>query len=235
EEQRAAVERALELGVNYFDTAGDYGHGAGETNLGRILKELRASPMVAAKIEVWPDDLSDIAGAVVRRTEESLRRLQLEQVEAILVHNEPVAVPQPYSTGWNPLSVEQFTGPGGAIDGLERLRASGKAKLIGFTCARGEPDAMRQVLDARKVDVINVWFNLMNPTAGYKSDGLSVPRDFGQIMDHAAKLNVGVAVFRPLAGGALTGQATGAEQRHRLAGGLNAREPGPYLADVRRA
>src|SRR5207245_5703707 len=66
---------AVELGINYFDNAPDYGNGVAEENLGRVLKELKLRPVITSKVEVRHTDLGDIAGHVVRSTEESLERL----------------------------------------------------------------------------------------------------------------------------------------------------------------
>src|SRR5207245_10260545 len=74
-EQRRVVARAVELGINYFDNAPDYGNGVAEENLGRVLKELKLRPVITSKVEVRHTDLGDIAGHVVRSTEESLERL----------------------------------------------------------------------------------------------------------------------------------------------------------------
>src|SRR6266513_4457252 len=81
EEQLAAVERALELGINYFDESPDYGDGVSETNLGRILKELGATPVITTKVEVRDDNLGDIAGHVERSVEASLARLGVDYVD----------------------------------------------------------------------------------------------------------------------------------------------------------
>src|SRR5881397_3321428 len=63
-EQRRVVERAVELGINYFDNAPDYGNGVAEENLGRVLKELKLRPVITSKVEVRYTDLGDIAGHV---------------------------------------------------------------------------------------------------------------------------------------------------------------------------
>ena len=82
-EQRRVVERAIELGINYFDNAPDYGNGAAEENLGRVLKELQLRPVITSKVEVRHTDLGDIAGHVVRSTEESLQRLGVDYVDIL--------------------------------------------------------------------------------------------------------------------------------------------------------
>ena len=51
---RRAVARALELGITYFDTASLYGDGQSEVNLGAVLRELRADPIVGTKVRLGP-------------------------------------------------------------------------------------------------------------------------------------------------------------------------------------
>lgn len=64
-EQIQAVSRAIELGINYFDTAQRYGNGSSETNLGRVMKELKPkNVVVATKVGLQAEDLKDIRGAV---------------------------------------------------------------------------------------------------------------------------------------------------------------------------
>jgi L-glyceraldehyde 3-phosphate reductase len=84
-EQRVAVARAIELGVNYFDEAPEYGNGVSETNLGHVLKELGVQPYITTKVEVYGQHLDDIAGRIVQSTEESLQRLQVDYVDFLQV------------------------------------------------------------------------------------------------------------------------------------------------------
>src|SRR5579863_10276754 len=74
-DQERAVGRALEAGVNYFDTAAAYGNGASETNLGRVLKVLKPDIFLSTKFTIRAEDHGDIAGAVGRSLEASLGRL----------------------------------------------------------------------------------------------------------------------------------------------------------------
>ena len=88
EEQVRAVGRALELGINYFDTAPSYGDGKSETNLGRVLTELRAEAVVATKVRLGADDIGDVRGAVRRSLEASLRRLGRDWVDILQLHTQ---------------------------------------------------------------------------------------------------------------------------------------------------
>src|ERR1700682_1258754 len=51
-EQERAVARALELGINFFDTAPEYGDGESERNIGRILKKLRSNAFIGTKVSL---------------------------------------------------------------------------------------------------------------------------------------------------------------------------------------
>ena len=138
EEQRRVVTRAIELGINYFDNAPDYGNGVAEENLGRVLKELKLRPVITSKVEVRHTDLGDIAGHVVRSTEESLQRLGVDYVDILQIHNGPApAPPQLEGRSYTQLWIEDYLRPGGALEGLQRVLRDGKARYVGFIC-RGQ-------------------------------------------------------------------------------------------------
>src|SRR5438874_1919383 len=88
-DQVRAVARALEAGIDYFDTAPSYGDGASEKNLGRALRELRARDrvVVGTKVRLEPADLAQPAAAVRRSLETSLKRLGLDRVQLLHLHN----------------------------------------------------------------------------------------------------------------------------------------------------
>src|SRR3984893_4194285 len=63
-DQERAVARALESGINYFDTAVQYGDGASETNLGRVLGRLKpANAFVGTKVRLKPEEFGRIGAA----------------------------------------------------------------------------------------------------------------------------------------------------------------------------
>ena len=68
EDQVKAVRHALDLGINYFDTAFAYGLGKSEENLGRILNQLNAPAVISTKIRLEADALTDIKAATIRET-----------------------------------------------------------------------------------------------------------------------------------------------------------------------
>ena len=106
-EQVAAVARAVELGINYFDTASMYGDGQSETNLGKVLNELSAHVYVGTKYRLKAEDSADVNGGVIRSVEASLARMGRERVDLIQLHN-PIG--QRHDLGAGTLSVEDVLG-----------------------------------------------------------------------------------------------------------------------------
>jgi aryl-alcohol dehydrogenase-like predicted oxidoreductase len=88
-DQERTIARAIAVGVNYFDTAVQYGNGESERNLGRVLQKLKpANVAVGTKVRLPPGDFHRIADAVAKSLENSLRRLHLDHVDVFHLHNE---------------------------------------------------------------------------------------------------------------------------------------------------
>ena len=88
-DQERAVARALEAGVNYFDTAVAYGDGESERNLGRLFHKLKpANAIVGTKVRLPSTEFGRIGEAVGRSLDGSLQRLGLERVDILHLHNE---------------------------------------------------------------------------------------------------------------------------------------------------
>jgi aryl-alcohol dehydrogenase-like predicted oxidoreductase len=86
EDQVKTVRRALDAGINFFDTAFAYGLGKSEENLGRILKDLGANPVISTKIRLEADAVSDVKAATVRAVEAGLKRLGRDRVDFVQLH-----------------------------------------------------------------------------------------------------------------------------------------------------
>ncbi len=80
------MARALELGIDYFDTAPVYGDTVSEAHLGETLRALGATPTVATKVALEAHDFGDIRGAVIRSVEASAERLGVP-IALIQLHN----------------------------------------------------------------------------------------------------------------------------------------------------
>jgi aryl-alcohol dehydrogenase-like predicted oxidoreductase len=100
---------------------------------------------------------------------------------------------------------------------------------LGFACEHADPRAVRQLIDTGAFRMINVWYDLLNPTAAYgRLPGINVGHDYDNIIKYAQRHGVGVATIRPLSGGALTDHAIGGGARHALAGGGLSRNKSVY-------
>src|SRR5438045_2967190 len=90
-DQERAVVRALEAGINYFDTAALYGNGESEKNLGRVLKALKANVVVGTKVRLSAAHRADVGKGIVQGMEDSLKRMGRDHVDLFQLHNPLVA------------------------------------------------------------------------------------------------------------------------------------------------
>lgn len=200
-DQVKAVERALELGINYFDTASSYGNGESEKNLGRVLAELRPNVTVASKVQLSGEDLKDIKGAVQLSLKKSLERLHLDSIDILQLHSR-IATKRDDKTWRGALSIDDVLGENGVADGFETLRSQGLVRFTGLT-GIGESTALHKVIDSDQFDVVQSYFNILNPSAGYKVPSGFIGYDFDRLIDRAAEHKMGVVAIRVLAAGAV--------------------------------
>ena len=118
EEDKAleALNRAINLGIAYLDTAYAYGDGKSETRVGKVMATRRKEVFLATKI---PDRTRD---AFLRRLEGSLKRLQTDHVDLVHIH----------SLGFGE-DLAKIEAPEGAMKGLIEAREQGMARFIGMT------------------------------------------------------------------------------------------------------
>jgi aryl-alcohol dehydrogenase-like predicted oxidoreductase len=205
-DQERAVARALAVGVNYFDTAVQYGDGESEKNLGRILQTLKpANAVVGTKVRLPSAAFGRIADTVTASLDGSLSRLRREQVDIFHLHN---AITE--NGGGEALGVRQAVGE--VVPAFERLRRQGKIRFLGLT-AIGDTPALHQVIDAGGFDSAQVVYNMLNPSAATALPPNYPAQDYGRQFDHTKAAGVGVIGIRVLAGGALSGSA----ERHPIA------------------
>ena len=196
-----AVSRAVEMGINYFDTAPSYGDGKSESNLGAALKEVGAEVYVGTKVNLAAEAMTSIAEAVVSSVEESLKRLGRDYVDLVQLHN-PIAL-QRGSTR-RALGVEEVLDQ--VVPAFESLQAQGKTRFWGIT-GLGETEALRKVIETGAVYTVQACHNLLNPSAGTEVPSDFPFQDFGGLIDRAAGNQMGVIGIRALAAGALSGEA----------------------------
>ena len=224
-DQERAVARALEAGINYFDTAPSYGNGASEENLGRVLKSLNPEIFLSTKFTVLPEHRKNLADGIARSLEQSLTRLGRDRVDLLQLHNRIAS-----SGSDRPLEASMVVEQ--VAPALEDLRKQGKVRFFGIT-ALGDTRALHQVVDAGIFDTAQICHNLLNPSATTALQANFPAQDFEKLAIRARAMGMGTIGIRVLAGGALSG----VETRHPI--GTASVEPiasGPdYRADAARA
>ncbi len=219
-DRERAVARAIELGINYFDTAPSYGDGLSERHLGQALRAVKGPAHVGTKFRVEPEELASAAVAITRSLDGSLARLGTAAVDLFQLHN-PI--------GTAPSAAQVLDA---VVPALDRLREQGKIRFYGIT-ALGDTAALHRVIDAGVLDTAQVCYNLLNPSAAVSVPAGFPAQDFGRLLDRTRARRVGVIGIRALAAGALSG----VPERHPIA--VPAVDPiasGPdYATDVQRA
>ncbi len=221
-EQTAAVARALDAGITYFDTAPSYGDGRSEENLGRVMRELGAwrDVVVGTKVRLGPSDLGDPAPVIERSLEASLRRLGRDAVDLFQLHN-PIAESSEAAASvqgsGQAVGLDAVCGP--IADGMRRLVSRGLARHIGIT-GLGQTTAVHAVVVSGKFATAQTYFNALNPSGAHPA-AAGGEQDFAGLIGAAASAGLGVIAIRVMAAGALSAQ----QGRH-----ANAGDPGPQLA-----
>jgi aryl-alcohol dehydrogenase-like predicted oxidoreductase len=201
DEQVKAVRHALDQGINFFDTAFAYGLGKSEENLGRILNDLGANPVISTKIRLEADAVGDVKAATIRAVEAGLARLKRDRVDFVQLHTR---VTSERGTGKRfTLAPKDVLGPNGVIDGFKTMRDRGKVGHFGFS-GLGDPKALHELVDSGEFHGFQCYYNLLNPSAGQPVPAGFSALDYGLILDRAAAKGMGAFVIRVLAAGALT-------------------------------
>jgi aryl-alcohol dehydrogenase-like predicted oxidoreductase len=228
DDQRRAVRHALDLGINFFDTAFAYGLGKSEENLGRILNDLGAEPVISTKIRLEPDAVGDVRAATIRAVEAGLKRLNRDRVDFIQLHTR-VTLERGAGKRFS-LMPQDVVGPRGVVEGFKTMRDRGKVGYFGFS-GLGEVTALQQLVDSGEFHGFQAYYNLLNPSAGQPVPQGFSALDYRLIIDRAAARGMGAFVIRVLAAGALTSDAS--------SGGGSSPEPlspgSDYALDIERA
>ena len=171
------IHRAVQGGVNYFDTAWPYHGGEGEPVLGRILSRYpRETYYLATKLPMWlVKSLEDAK----RLFEEQLERLQVDYIDFYLLHGLN-------RDRWDTICKL------GLIDWAEELQRQGRIRYLGFSF-HDNYETFETILTSRKWDFCQIQLNYMDTEeqAGMKGYRL------------AEKLGVPLVIMEPVRGGAL--------------------------------
>lgn len=194
EESMAALKRAVELGLNFIDTALAYGDGHSEQLVGRLLRESRGRIHVATKVPpknlFWPArpgigiDAVFPYAYIIASTEESLRNLGLDCIDLQQLHV------------WN----AEWVGREDWRRAFEDLKRSGKVRAVGVSINDHQPDSALELIETGLIDTVQVIYNIFDQTPEQKLFPLCLARD------------IGVLARVPLDEGALTGTINEATQ-----------------------
>lgn len=179
DEATALVHKAIELGVNFFDTAPNYGRGTSESRLGAALKNYdRDTIVINTKFGHTDAGKTDYAsGSICESLEGSLRRLQVDYVDSLILHSPPFEL----------------------LDGnkndhyeiLEQLKEEGKIRAYGASLDTFEQ--INVLLQTTQSKVIEGFFNILH-------------QDTARAFEMAKEKNVGIIVKIPLDSGWLSGK-----------------------------
>jgi len=193
----AALQRAVAGGINWIDTAPLYGDGASEETIGRHLGVLSPRPHVSTKVRLDRDDMADIAGAIERSLEQSLKRLQLDRVALLQLHNQigTAVGDRP------PVSTVEVLGP--VADTFDRLKEQRLIQSSGIS-AVGSTSACLEVIESGRFDAAQIYYNAINPSAAWsRTPAEWKGQKFCGIMAACWRLNMGMLAIRIWAGGPL--------------------------------
>lgn len=173
------VHRSLDYGINFFDTAPNYGNGASEVRLGKAMKGRdRSKIVINTKFGRSTSGSIDYSSDHIRESlEGSLKRLGVDSIDSLLMHNPPF----------------------GYLDGnkndhyeiLERLIEEGKIKAYGASSDTYEE--MKLLMNTTNAKVIEAFFNILH-------------QDTSRAFDLAKQKEVGIIAKIPLDSGWLSGK-----------------------------
>ena len=202
EARERVLDRALAAGIDWVDTAAAYGNGASETVIGAWLPKVAAAkrPRISTKFNV-DTSASDFAGQVERSLADSLKRLGLDRVQVLILHNRVVEETSPGRNNRS-LTPKDVLGKGGIADIMDGLRAKGLFDWIGLT-GLGDARALKEVVDSGRFDVAQIYYNLLNPTAMASAGPGWNTTDFDGLLRRCAASDMGVMNIRIYAAGHL--------------------------------
>jgi aryl-alcohol dehydrogenase-like predicted oxidoreductase len=202
--QRDVVRRALDAGINWFDTAATYGEGRSEQSLGDTLNHLSATDAVhiATKVRFMPQDLTYLKRKVRNSFSDSMSRLRVSRVTLLQLHNSITL-----ARGDEPTSItpQDVLGPGGVLEAFRELQSDGLVDHLGLT-GIGNPNALAEVVNSGRFATMQVPFNVLNPSAGQLLGESFEEANYGNIIAECARQEMGVFAIRVFAGGALADQ-----------------------------
>ncbi len=206
EVKRECIAACLDAGMNWIDTAADYGGGESEKAISWLIGELPADrrPRISTKVRLDASRRDNFPDQVRASMEGSLERLKVDRVDLLILHN-PL-VPEPDNAT---LTLDEALR---VMDCFDELRGEGLFDHVGFT-ALGDGPTVRAAVASSRFDMAQVYYNMLNPTAGFAlGGGMGAgwsDSDFTGLLDACREHDVGVMNIRIFAAGVLA-----ADERH---------------------
>lgn len=180
EDSIATIYRALELGINWIDTAPVYGLGHSEEIIGRTLNGIRDKVFISTKCGIRWDDKGNLFYSLKKKSirselEDSLRRLNIDMIDLYQLH-----VPLPdeeIEEGWNELAL---------------LVKEGKIRYAGVS--NFNVDQLKRIQSLHPVSFLQSHYNFVD---------LSIE---GDVINYCKENNIGIMAFSPMGRGLLTGK-----------------------------
>lgn len=207
-----AVQRAIDAGINWIDTAPSYGQGKSEQAIGALLPHLNGDVHISTKFRLDGSDLFDIAGQIERSLTESLERLQRPKVTLLQLHN-PIAA----KSDDRAIGLADVLKPHGVLDALDHLRHQGMIDHFGIT-ALGDTPSIIKVLKSNRVASAQVYFNLLNPSATFTPPPSWPCYNFTGIVDTCAEHGVAPMNIRVFSAGVIATDERHGRERPLTAG-----------------
>ncbi|WP_025693011.1 aldo/keto reductase [Paenibacillus zanthoxyli] len=190
QESLKALNRSVELGLNFIDTALGYGDGHSEKLVGQVVREHAGNIYVATKIppinRQWPArsgvpvEETFTKEHVISCTEKSLRNLGLETIDVQQFHV------------WS----DEWVGKGDWLEGVQKLKEQGKIRFFGVSINDYQPSNALKLIESGLVDTVQVIYNIFEQS----------PED--ELLPACEKHDIGVIVRVALDEGGLTGKIT---------------------------
>jgi aryl-alcohol dehydrogenase-like predicted oxidoreductase len=187
-ESLLALRHAIELGLNFIDTALAYGDGHSEQLVGEVVRQIEHKIYIASKVppknQMWPAQpgvgINEVFpyDYVIASTERSLKNLGLETIDLQQLHV------------WNPEWIDRDEWK----RALEDIKTSGKAQAVGVSINDHQPDSALDLIKTGLIDTVQVIYNIFDQSPEKNLFPLAVER------------NIGVIARVPLDEGALTGK-----------------------------